>query len=54
VSVQGQKTGATAETAKMRKRAKKWCNEKTNVFKFECCGSFGLVPKENGNLQISK
>jgi hypothetical protein len=54
VSAQGQKTGATARTANPRKRAKKWCNEKTNMFKFESCGSFGLIPKEKGNLQISK
>ncbi len=52
MSAQGRKMGAAAETVQKRQKQdmKKWHNKKTNVFKIECCGSFGLFPAENDNL----
>jgi hypothetical protein len=52
LSVQGQKMGAAAETVQKQQKqhTKKWCNKKTNEFKIECCGSFGLLPAENENV----
>ncbi len=54
VSAQGRKTGAAAETVQKREKTahRKWRNKKTNVFKIECCGSFGLLPTENKNCRF--
>jgi hypothetical protein len=48
---QGSETGAATETVQNDKNStQKWRNKRTNVFKIECCGSFGLLPAENENL----
>ncbi len=47
----GSETSAATETVQTDKnRTRKWRNKRTNVFKIECCGSFGPLPAENKNL----
>jgi hypothetical protein len=47
VSAQGQKTGAAAKRRKEGKQqCTKICATETNVFKIECCGSYGQLPTE--------
>jgi hypothetical protein len=43
----GSRTGAGAETVQSRQKSvQKYAQQKMNVFKIECCGSYGQLPTE--------
>jgi hypothetical protein len=43
----GMKPGAAAELCKeCRQHTQKYAQQKTNVFKIECCGSYAQLPTE--------
>jgi hypothetical protein len=51
VSARSRKTGAAAETVQeWENNIWKMAQQKTNVFKIECCGSYGQLSTENEKL----